>query len=138
MITIRGRVRFNETDTMGVVYHPNYLHWFEMARVEYLRACGVSLNDLMDEGILFPIADVQMHYMNSCKFDDEYEVQVVMSAFNKAKMDFACKIYRVKDGALAVEGTCRNVFTDKSGRVIRLTPQWFEKINKVYKEEKEE
>ena len=132
MISVRGRVRFNETDTMGVVYHPNYLHWFEMARVEYLRAAGVSLNDLMDEGILFPIANIQMHYLNSCKFDDEYEVQVIMSAFNKARMDFACKIFRVKDGVLAAEGTCRNVFTDREGRVMRLPAKWFEKISQAY------
>ena len=58
MICIRDRVRFVETDTMGVVHHSKYLHWFEMGRAALLRAAGLSLNDLMDAGILFPIAEV--------------------------------------------------------------------------------
>ena len=55
MIAIRDRVRFEETDLMAVVYHANYLPWLEMGRVAWLRACGVDLNRMMDDGILFPI-----------------------------------------------------------------------------------
>ena len=55
MISIEDRVRFEETDLMGVVYHANYLHWFEMGRIAYLRAAGIDLNDLMQAGVMFPI-----------------------------------------------------------------------------------
>ena len=54
MYTLRKRVRFYETDGMRVVYHGNYLNWFEEARVEYMREGGVCLNDLLAEGIVFP------------------------------------------------------------------------------------
>lgn len=136
MITIRDKVRFVETDMMGVVHHANYLRWFEMGRVAYLRACGISLGELMAADIIFPITEVQVKYKNSCTFDDEFEVQTTMSAFNKAKMDFAYKVIRLGDGAVAVEGHTRNVFTDKEGHIVRLEPRWFDKIKKVFDAEK--
>lgn len=136
MITIRDKVRFVETDMMGVVHHANYLRWFEMGRVAYLRACGISLSELMAADIIFPITEVQVKYKNSCTFDDDFEVQTTMSAFNKAKMDFSYKVIRLRDGAVAVEGHTRNVFTDKEGHIIRLEPQWFDKIKKVFDAEK--
>ena len=136
MITIRDKVRFVETDMMGVVHHANYLRWFEMGRVAYLRACGITLGELMDAGVIFPITEVKATYKNSCTFDDDFEVQVRMSAFNKAKMEFDYRVIRLRDGAVAVEGHTRNVFTDKEGRIIRLEPRWFAKIQKVYAAEK--
>ena len=78
MIAIRDRVRFVETDMMGVVHHANYLRWFEMGRVAYLRAAGVELLDLMAHGVIFPITEVHVKYKNSCTFDDEFEVQTIM------------------------------------------------------------
>lgn len=136
MIAIRDKVRFVETDMMGVVHHANYLRWFEMGRVAYLRACGITLGELMDAGVIFPITEVKANYKNSCTFDDDFEVQVRMSAFNKAKMEFDYRVIRLRDGAVAVEGHTRNVFTDKEGRIIRLEPRWFAKIQKVYAAEK--
>ena len=137
MITIRDKVRFVETDMMGVVHHANYLRWLEMGRVAYLRACGITLGELMDAGVIFPITEVKAQYKNSCTFDDDFEVQVKMTAFNKAKMEFNYKIIRLRDGAVSVEGHTRNVFTDKEGRIIRLEPRWFDKIQKVYAAEKD-
>ena len=136
MITISDRVRFVETDIMGVVHHANYLRWFEMGRVSYLRACGITLGELMDAGVIFPITEVKATYKNSCTFDDDFEVQVRMSAFNKAKMEFDYRVIRLRDGAVAVEGHTRNVFTDKEGHIIRLEPCWFDKIQKVYAADK--
>lgn len=121
---------------MGVVHHANYLRWFEMGRVAYLRACGITLGELMDAGIIFPLTEVQAKYKNSCTFDDEFEVQVKMSAFNKAKMEFTYKVIRLRDNAVAVEGYTRNLFTDKDGRITRLAPEWYDKIYKVYAADK--
>ena len=63
MYTLRKRVRFYETDGMRVVYHGNYLNWFEEARVEYMREGGVCLNDLLAEGIVFPIVEMNVKCM---------------------------------------------------------------------------
>ena len=118
MIAIRDRVRFVETDMMGVVHHANYLRWFEMGRVAYLRAAGVELLDLMAHGVIFPITEVHVKYKNSCTFDDEFEVQTIMTEFSRAKMDFAYKVIRLADGVVLVEGRTRNLFTNQQGKII--------------------
>jgi len=135
MIAIRDRVRFEETDLMAVVYHASYLPWMEMGRVEYLRACGVDLNEMMDEGILFPIREVNVKYKHSARFDDEYEVRTRMQEFNRAKMVFAYSIVNVKDGTVFVEGTTTNVFTDRNGKIVRLPAKWFTPIDAAYRQE---
>lgn len=136
MIAIRDRVRFEETDLMAVVYHSRYLPWLEMGRVAYLRACGVDLNRMMDDGILFPIREINVKYKRSARFDDEYEVQTSMQEFNRAKMVFAYKVVNVKDGKVFVEGTTTNVFTDKNGKIVRLPAEWFDRIDAAYQKEK--
>ena len=137
MIAIRDRVRFEETDLMAVVYHSRYLPWMEMGRVAWLRACGVDLNRMMDEGILFPIREINVKYKHSARFDDQYEVQTTMQEFNRAKMVVSYKVVNVKDGKVFVEGNTTNVFTDKNGKILRLPAAWFEKINAAYQEEKQ-
>ena len=101
MIAIRDRVRFEETDLMAVVYHSRYLL-------------------LMEDGILFPIREIQVKYKHSARFDDEYEVQTTLREFNRAKLVFDYKVIRVKDGTIFVEGTTTNVFADKNGKIVRL------------------
>lgn len=135
MIAIRDRVRFEETDLMAVVYHSRYLPWLEMGRVAYLRACGVDLNVLMEDGILFPIREIQVKYKHSARFDDEYEVQTTLRVFNRAKLVFDYKVIRVKDGTVFVEGTTTNVFADKNGKIVRLPAEWFDRINAIYQTE---
>lgn len=135
MITIRDRVRFVETDMMGVVHHANYLRWFEMGRVAYLRAAGVELLDLMAQGIVFPITDVQVKYKNSATFDDDFEVQTIMTEFSRVKMDFAYKVIRLKDGATLVEGKTRNLFTNEQGKITKIDTCYFDKINELFQQE---
>ena len=62
MITIRDKVRFVETDMMGVVHHANYLRWFEMGRVAYQRVCGLSLGELSADWVIFPLNEVRANY----------------------------------------------------------------------------
>ncbi len=128
MIVTKEKVHFYETDKMGVVHHSNYLRWFETARVEYLRRCGVSLNAMLADGVVFPITEVRLKYKNSCDFDDEIEVQAYMSSFTKAKMEFTYRVIRCRDGAVAETGFTQNVFTNTGGQIIRLGPEWYDKI----------
>ena len=98
MLAIRDKVRFGETDKMGLVYHPNYLHWLEMGRIAYLENCGVNLNALMEDGINFPIYEIAVKYKNSMTFGDEYEVQAALVEFSKIKMTFGYKVIRLRCG----------------------------------------
>lgn len=128
MVIYRDRVRFPETDLMAVVYHANYLPWLEQGRVAYLRACGIDLNELMDSGVVTPMANLDIQYLNSCRYDDEYEVQTTLTGLSRAKMEFSYKIIRLKDGAVSVTAHTRNAFTTKDGRVTRLAAQFYDKL----------
>ena len=94
MIAVRDKVRFVETDLMGVVHHSNYLRWFEMARVEYLRAADVLLPELIAAGILFPITEVQCKYRQSAHFDETIRVEAMLVDFSRAKLCFEYRVVR--------------------------------------------
>ena len=128
MITITDRVRFVETDMMGVVHHSNYLRWFEMARVEYLRRANVLLPELIQAGILFPITDVQCKYIQSAHFDELVRVEAVLEDFSRAKLCFRYKVWRDEDHVLLAEGSTQNVFTGNNGRIVRLPKIYHDRI----------
>ena len=131
MVAVCDRVRFVETDLMGVVHHSNYLRWFEMARVEYLRTANVLLPDLIADGILFPITDVQCKYRQSAYFDEKICVEARLVDFSRAKLCFAYRVVRETDNVLLAEGNTQNVFTDDKGRIIRLPQLYFDRIEAV-------
>lgn len=128
MIVVREKVRFVETDMMGVVHHANYLRWFEMGRVECLRQAGISLLEMMKEGIVFPITHVECQYRSSAKFDDWILIETRMIEASPVKMVFSYQIFREKDGVLLATGNTQNVFTSKDGKIIRLPANYFLKL----------
>jgi len=129
IVAVRDRVRFVETDLMGVVHHSNYLRWFEMARVEYLRAANVILPELIADGILFPITDVQCKYRQSAHFDDTIRIEAELVELSRVKLCFPYRVFREAESALLAEGSTQNVFTDEKGRIIRLPPLYYDRIH---------
>ena len=135
MIAIKDRVRFVETDLMGVVHHSNYLRWFEMGRVEYMRRAGVLLHELMDAGYVFPITEVHCHYKKSARFDDEIVIHAHLTALNRAKMSYAYEIKLALDDTVLVTGTTTNFFTKMDGTVARLPKEFYEKLANFYEKQ---
>lgn len=90
---IQLRVRYAETDQMGVVYHANYLNYFEVGRVEWLRNKGIPYKNLEDEGIGLPIANININYKKSAKYDDILTIKTTLKAFVGVKVVFYCEIY---------------------------------------------
>ena len=135
VIEVRERVRFVETDMMGVVHHANYFQWFEVGRVEYLRQAGVYLLDLIGDGILFPITEVHCKYKASARFDDYMLIETTMTGLSRAKMVFSYRVVREADGVVLAEGKTENVFTGAEGKIIRLSPQVFQKLEASFKQE---
>ena len=128
---INLRVNFYDTDLMGVVHHSNYIRWFETGRVEFLRSLGIDLNEMMNDGIVFPIVEVQAKYHSPAKFDDELEMEIIPAVMTKAKWEFEYKIRKVGEEKILVEGFSRNVFTDvTSGKIMRLPEKYYDKIKK--------
>ena len=129
---INLRVHFYDTDLMGVVHHSNYIRWFETGRVEFLRKIGIDLNEMMSEGIVFPIVEISAKYHSPTKFDDELELEIIPVALTKVKWEFEYKIRKVGEEKILVEGFSRNVFTDlKTGKIIRLPEKYLAKLEKA-------
>lgn len=130
------RVHFYDTDTMGVVHHANYIRWFETGRVEYLRSIGITLTEMMSDGILFPITEVRAKYLHSAKFDDDLELETTALELTKVKMEFNYKIQRQNDEKILVTGYSQNVFTNSAtGKILRLPQKYFSKLEKAMIEE---
>jgi acyl-CoA thioester hydrolase len=132
MIAIKDRVRFVETDMMGVVHHSNYLRWFEMARVEYLRRANVLLPELISAGILFPITEVHCKYIQSARFDEIIRIEVNLAEFSRVKLCFRYRVLSDERDALLAEGSTQNVFTGNNGRIVRLPQIYHDRIAAVW------
>lgn len=123
------RVKFYDTDTMGVVHHSNYIRWFETGRVEFLRTLGIDLNEMMNDGILFPIVEVTAKFHAPAEFDDELEIETTAEALTKAKMKFNYVIRKIGEEKILAEGTSTNVFTN-DGKICRLPDKYYERLIK--------
>ena len=123
------RVKFYDTDVMGVVHHANYIRWFETGRVEFLRTIGIDLNEMMSDGILFPLVEVTAKFHAPAKFDDELEILTTAEALTKAKMKFNYNIYRRGEDKILAEGTSMNVCTS-GGKICRLPEKYYSRFPK--------
>ncbi len=112
------RVRYSETDQMGVVYHGNYLPYFEIGRVEWLRTKGISYKSLEDNNIGLPIASLTLNYKKSARYDDLLSVKTKLKSYNGVKIEFECEIIN-EQNELLTTATFLLVFIDlKTGRPI--------------------
>ena len=127
--TVAHKVNFYDTDAMAVVHHSNYIRWFEIGRVEFLRRAGITLTELMDDGYVFPITEVSAKYMNSGYFDDELIIETTPVALTKAKMAFSYRVLRAADDTVLVTGFTQNVFTSRAtGKITRLPDKYYDKL----------
>ena len=133
---VEHRVNFYDTDAMAVVHHSNYIRWFEIGRVEFLRMLGITLNDMMEDGYVFPITDVKCKYLHPAKFDDVLVIETKPTALTKIKMAFDYRIYLASDPeTIMVEGHTQNVFTSmETGKITRLPEKYYDKLAKAMKE----
>ena len=122
------RVRFAETDQMGVAHHAGYAVWLEAARVEWLRDLGLSYRDLDAQGVSLAVTGLQVRYRHALRFDDRLRIEVVLEEARSRRLRFAYRIVRVDDGVLAAEATTLHVPTDRSGAAIRLPAPWLDAI----------
>lgn len=126
---VEYHVNFYDTDAMEVVHHSNYIRWFEIGRVEFLRMAGITLNELMDDGIVFPITDVSAKFHSRGRFDDVLIIETTPSALTKVKMAFDYRILKKAEETVLVTGHTQNVFTNrKTGKIMRLSDKYYTKL----------
>lgn len=137
MYVLKKRVRFYETDGMRVVYHGNYLNWFEEARVEYMRKGGVCLNDLLEEGIVFPIVEVHVKYMKSAHYDDIILVKTYLQEVDRAKLVFEYEVVREDTGEILTTGRTVGTYTKmETGKIARMPAERLSKLMEISKEDR--
>ncbi len=134
MVSVTVKVRFYETDMMGVVHHTNHLRWFESGRVEYLRKAGIELLDLMANGIIFPIKKISCEYKEPAMFDDFIRVETTLKKLSRAQLVFSYQLVREKDGVLIATGETQSVFTNKAtGKIARLPDVYYRALESLMK-----
>ncbi len=119
------RVRYAETDQMGVVYYANYLVWMEVARVEFCKAIGFSYKEMeLDDGIFLAVAESHCRYVSPARFDDEVTVATSVPAANRRLVTFDYEM-TCGDRRVAV-GRTRHVFLGRDLRPVRLPLKYTE------------
>ena len=107
------RVRYAETDKMGVVYHSNFIVWFEVGRVEMLRQLGFRYRDMeRDDDCHIAVADVRVRYKAPARYDDEILIRTRLKNARGSLLHFGYEIVRVEDGALLAEGETTHIVVD--------------------------
>ncbi len=99
------RVRYGETDQMGVVYHANYAVYFEVGRTEWLREFGLSYSNMEAEGIMLPVISLSINYKNSARYDDELKVITKLKKMPTATIEFDYELRKDNDELLATGHT---------------------------------
>ncbi|NJB70543.1 acyl-CoA thioester hydrolase [Saonia flava] len=126
---ISFRVRYSETDQMGVVYHGNYAQYLEMGRVEWLRNLGHSYKEMELNGVILPVISLQIKYKKSALYDDLITVETKLKKRPSVKIEFDFVIYNENKEILA-EATTVLVFMDaKTKKPIKCPDYLLEKIN---------
>ena len=105
------RVRYGETDQMGVVYHANYATYFEVGRTEWLRQYGITYKSMEDNGIMLPVISLEIKYKNSAQYDDELIVRTTVKNVPSVRIEFDYELLNGQ-GVILATGNTVLVFID--------------------------
>lgn len=137
MLTVENKieVRYQETDQMGVVYHGNYLVWFEIGRTEYVNKLGLKYTELEGLGYYSPVIDINIHYKKPVTYGQTVTVKTSLESYNGIRTVYAYEIYDEK-GDLAVTGNSTHVVVRQTNftpvLMRRVYPHWHQAfINQV-------
>ncbi len=114
------RVRYVETDQMGIVHHSAYLAWMEVARTDFLRQRGLPYKELEERGVRMPVLRVEVQYVQPALYDDEILVKARLAQAGGVRFSFEYDVVRVRDGRLLCRGRTDHASTDLSGRPKRM------------------
>ncbi|MCR8643715.1 acyl-CoA thioesterase [Paenibacillus sp. N1-5-1-14] len=143
------RVRYQETDQMGVVYHANYLNWFEIGRTELIREMGYPYQVVEQKGLLLPVVEAEMKFHTPARYDDRIVIYTRIQSYTAIKVEFNSQIRRISEDAMAsdemnmqadgdpqgellVSGATRHVWVNRAFRPVRLDkelPELYALIN---------
>lgn len=121
----RLRVRYAETDQMGVVYHSNHLIWFEVGRVELMREMGFSYRDMeREDGRYIAVAEVKCRYRAPVYYDEEIVIRTRLKAVRESVIAFSYELVRENSRTLLAEGETTHIVTDARMKVAELPEKY--------------
>ncbi len=124
------RVRYAETDQMAVVYHSNYLIWFEVGRVELLRKLGFTYVEMEQDGLHLPVVEARCRYKHPARYDDEILVRCHLAKMRPSLLRFSYEIIRLADGRLLSEGETTHVVVGADMKRTHLTRKISERVSR--------
>lgn len=119
-VVSRVRVRYAETDKMGVVYYANYLVWFEVGRTDLLRESGWNYREMEMEGFGLPVIEASCAYHVSAKYDDEIDIRTTGAMLSPVRVRFTYDVVRAADATRLATGSTVHATVDRHGRPCRL------------------
>jgi acyl-CoA thioester hydrolase len=120
------RVRYAETDKMGVVYYGNFFTWFEIGRVEFLRALGLNYRDLEEtEGFFIMVVDAHCRYQSPARYDEELAIRTQLKSLRGPVVRFEYEIWRVADRVMLATGDTTHLVTNRQTKVCALPAKYF-------------
>ena len=121
---IEFRVRYAETDQMGVVYYANYLVWMEVGRVEYCKALGFRYKDMeLEDGVLLAVIEAQCRYLFPARFDEDVTIETRVAEANSRIVSFGYEM-RLIDGRKLATGSTRHIFCNREMKPVRLPEKY--------------
>jgi len=119
--TTELKVRYAETDQMGIVHHSNYYVYFEAAREDFILGAGISYKEIEDKGIMMPLVETQCRYIEGAKYADELIIETSLQELSPIKVVLEYKVIRVNDGRLISKGKTIQAFVDsESFKIVNL------------------
>ena len=125
----RLRVRYAETDQMGVVYYANYYVWMEIGRVELVRALGINYHDIeRSDGLLLSVVESQCRYMAPAKYDDEIVVATEIASSNARLVEFEYRIRHAASNRPLARGTTKHMWVNREFKPTKLPERYLQML----------
>lgn len=122
------KVRYAETDQMGVVHHGNYAQYLEIARIEWLDNLGISYKKMEEEGIILPVYEINLKFKKPALFDDTLKIVTILKEMPKVRIEFCYEIYNQKDETLTTATTILIFVNKKNMKPIKCPDYVLEKL----------
>jgi acyl-CoA thioester hydrolase len=132
------RVRYGETDQMGVSYYANYFVWFEESRTEYFRSLGILYTKFEEQGIFLPVVEAHSRYHSPTKYDDLIVCRTWISEMRRTSLRFSYEIFKKDTNNLVVEGWTVHVFANEKFKPVKIPQVVTDSVKVIEKPRKEQ
>jgi len=127
-VDIEERVRYAETDGMGIAYHGNYFAWFEVGRTELCRRRGLTYREIEDRGFFIVVVEAACQYKKPLRYDDRFIVRTTLGEATAKKFVFAYEVLGLEDREVRATGQTVHLVVNRQGKVAALPPELFDRI----------